>query len=106
MGLTETGSQITTNPMPPGIRKIGSPGMAFGNKIMIVATKRVASSYVTDFGEKTGMPYISHRWLGGMLTNWSTIQKRIDRLKELEAQELDGTLEQPVSYTHLRAHET
>ena len=35
MGLTETGSQITTNPMPPGIRKIGSPGMAYGNKIMI-----------------------------------------------------------------------
>jgi acyl-CoA synthetase (AMP-forming)/AMP-acid ligase II len=35
MGLTETGSQITTNPMPPGIRKIGSPGVAYGNKIMI-----------------------------------------------------------------------
>ncbi|NCX92536.1 MAG: hypothetical protein EBX03_13310 [Rhodobacteraceae bacterium] len=35
MGLTETGSQITTNPMPPGTRKIGSPGMAYGNKIMI-----------------------------------------------------------------------
>ncbi|GIR17623.1 MAG: hypothetical protein CM15mP31_3710 [Gammaproteobacteria bacterium] len=47
---------------------------SLGNKIMIVGTKRVASEYVKDFGEKTGMPYISHRWLGGMLTNWKTIK--------------------------------
>ena len=51
-----------------------------GNKIMIVGTKRVASSYVTEFGEKTGMPYISHRWLGGMLTNWKTIKVPINKL--------------------------
>ena len=38
--------------------------------------------------------YINYRWLGGMLTNWSTIQKRIEELKELEEQEIDGTLEQ------------
>ena len=55
-----------------------------GNKIMIVGTKRVASSYVSDFGAKTGMPYISHRWLGGMMTNFSTVSNSIKRLKELD----------------------
>ena len=65
---------------------------AVGNKIMIVGTKRVASSYVKDFGEKTGMPYISHRWLGGMLTNWKTIKIPINKLLEFEENKLSGQL--------------
>ena len=64
-----------------------------GNKIMIVGTKRVASSYVTDFGEKTGMPYISHRWLGGMLTNWKTIKVPINKLLEYEENKSSGQLD-------------
>jgi len=65
---------------------------AVGNKIMIVGTKRVASSYVKDFGEKTGMPYISHRWLGGMLTNWKTIKIPINKLLEFEENKSSGHL--------------
>ena len=64
-----------------------------GNKIMVVGTKRVASSYVTDFGEKTGMPYISHRWLGGMLTNWKTIKVPINKLLEYEENKSSGQLD-------------
>jgi len=64
-----------------------------GNKIMIVGTKRVASSYVAEFGEKTGMPYISHRWLGGMLTNWKTIKVPINKLLEYEENKASGELD-------------
>ena len=60
---------------------------------MIVGTKRVASEYVKDFGEKTGMPYISHRWLGGMLTNWKTIKIPINKLLEYEENKSSGQLE-------------
>ena len=66
---------------------------AVGNKIMIVGTKRVASSYVKEFGEKTGMPYISHRWLGGMLTNWKTIRVPINKLLEFEENKSSGQLD-------------
>ena len=64
-----------------------------GNKIMVVGTKRVASSFVTDFGKKTGMPYISHRWLGGMLTNWKTIKVPINKLLEYEENKSSGQLD-------------
>ena len=64
-----------------------------GNKIMIVGTKRVASTYVADFGQKTGMPYISHRWLGGMLTNWKTIKVPINKLLEYEENKASGELD-------------
>jgi small subunit ribosomal protein S2 len=69
---------------------------AVGNKIMIVGTKRVASSYVKDFGEKTGMPYISHRWLGGMLTNWKTIKIPINKLLEFEENKSSGQLDEMI----------
>ena len=60
---------------------------------MVVGTKRVASSYVEEFGQKTGMPYISHRWLGGMLTNWKTIKVPINKLLEYEENKSSGQLE-------------
>ena len=63
-----------------------------GNKVMVVGTKRVASSYVEEFGQKTGMPYISHRWLGGMLTNWKTIKVPINKLLEYEENKSSGQL--------------
>ena len=59
---------------------------------MIVGTKRVASEHVKNFGKVTSMPYISHRWLGGMLTNWKTIKVPINKLLEYEENKNAGEL--------------
>ena len=61
------------------------------NKILFVGTKRAASGVIREQAQRAGMPYIDHRWLGGMLTNWKTIRQSITRLKELEKQAEDGT---------------
>ena len=60
-------------------------------KILFVGTKRAASKIIRQEAERAGMPYVNHRWLGGMLTNYKTIRGSIKRLKELEMQEQDGT---------------
>ena len=60
-------------------------------KILFVGTKRAAAKIVREQAERAGMPYVNHRWLGGMLTNYKTIRGSIKRLKELEIQEQDGT---------------
>ncbi len=60
-------------------------------KILFVGTKRAAGKIIKQEAIRAGMPYVNHRWLGGMLTNYKTIRGSIKRLKELEAQELDGT---------------
>ncbi|MDB6096724.1 MAG: ribosomal protein [Francisellaceae bacterium] len=62
-------------------------------KIMFVGTKRAAQDIVADFAKQCGMPYVNHRWLGGMLTNYKTIKQSIRRLKELEAMMQNGTFE-------------
>ena len=54
------------------------------NKILFVATKRSASNIIKQEAERCGMPYVNERWLGGMLTNWDTIQNSIKKLKDLE----------------------
>ena len=59
--------------------------------ILFVGTKKQAQDSVKEEAERAGQFYINQRWLGGTLTNFSTIQKRIDRLKQLEAWEEDGT---------------
>ncbi len=64
---------------------------AKGNQILFVGTKRAAQKIVKEQAERCGMPYVSHRWLGGMLTNYKTIRASIRRFRELEAQEQDGT---------------
>ncbi len=61
-------------------------------KILFVGTKRAASKIIKQEAERAGMPYVDHRWLGGMLTNYKTIRGSIKRLKDLEQQETDGTL--------------
>ncbi|WP_230658592.1 30S ribosomal protein S2 [Psychrobacter sp. I-STPA10] len=61
------------------------------NKILFVGTKRAASSVIREQAQRAGMPYVDHRWLGGMLTNWKTLRQSINRLKELEKQAEDGT---------------
>ena len=63
------------------------------NKIMFVGTKRAAGKIMKEQAERAGMPYVSHRWLGGMLTNYKTIRASIKRLRDLEAQQTDGTFE-------------
>ena len=60
-------------------------------KILFVGTKRAASKIVGQEAERAGMPFVNHRWLGGMLTNYKTIRGSIKRLKDLEIQEADGT---------------
>tara|TARA_R100001143_G_scaffold50556_1_gene45503 strand:- start:1316 stop:2080 length:765 start_codon:yes stop_codon:yes gene_type:complete len=62
-------------------------------KILFVGTKRAAGKIIKEQAERAGMPYVDHRWLGGMLTNYKTIRGSIKRLRDLEAQETDGTLE-------------
>lgn len=61
-------------------------------KILFVGTKRAANKIIKQEAERAGMPYVNHRWLGGMLTNYKTIRGSIKRLKDLEQQEIDGTL--------------
>jgi len=67
---------------------------ANGGKILFVGTKRAAQSSVREEAERCGMPYVNHRWLGGMLTNFKTIKQSIKRLKELENMFEDGSVEQ------------
>ncbi|MCB1730453.1 MAG: 30S ribosomal protein S2 [Halieaceae bacterium] len=61
------------------------------NKVLFVGTKRAAGKIIKEQAERAGMPYVSHRWLGGMLTNYKTIRASIKRLRDLEAQVGDGT---------------
>lgn len=62
------------------------------NKILFVGTKRSASKSIRQEAERAGMPYVDYRWLGGMLTNYKTIRQSIKRLREIETQMNDGTL--------------
>jgi small subunit ribosomal protein S2 len=64
-----------------------------GGKILFVGTKRAARDPVREEAERCGMPYVNHRWLGGMLTNFKTIKQSIKRLKDLEAMDEDGSLD-------------
>jgi small subunit ribosomal protein S2 len=61
------------------------------NKVMFVGTKRAAGKIIEEQARRCGMPFVSHRWLGGMLTNYKTIRSSVKRLRELEEQERDGT---------------
>lgn len=62
-------------------------------KILFVGTKRQARDLVQEQAARLGMPYVNHRWLGGMLTNFKTVHQSIKRLMELDAMETDGTFE-------------
>jgi small subunit ribosomal protein S2 len=66
---------------------------ARGNKLVFVGTKRAAQKLIKEQAERCGMPYVSHRWLGGMLTNYKTIRTSIRRYRELEQQRDDGTFD-------------
>ena len=66
---------------------------AQGGTILFVGTKKQAQDAIKSEAERCGMYYVNERWLGGMLTNFRTIQTRIDRLKEIETMAADGTFD-------------
>ena len=61
--------------------------------IMFVGTKRAASAAIEQEAQRCGMPFVSHRWLGGMLTNYRTIRDSVKRLKQLESMQEDGSIQ-------------
>jgi small subunit ribosomal protein S2 len=67
--------------------------VAKGGNVLFVGTKKQAQESIKSQAERVGMPYVNFRWLGGMLTNFQTIYKRLQRLKELEAMEATGATE-------------
>lgn len=69
------------------MRQVGQDG----GKVLFVGTKKQAQEAIKDEAERSGNYYINQRWLGGTLTNFETIQKRVARLKEIEKMEEDGT---------------
>ncbi len=64
-----------------------------GKDVLFVGTKKQAQDAITEEAKRCGMYYVSNRWLGGMLTNYTTIKKSIDRLKKIEKMKEDGTFE-------------
>ncbi len=71
------------------MRQVGEDG----GKVLFVGTKKQAQDAVKEEAERAGMYYVNQRWLGGMLTNFETIQKRVARMKEIEKMEEDGVFE-------------
>ncbi|WP_203246249.1 30S ribosomal protein S2 [Sporosarcina beigongshangi] len=71
------------------MRQVG----ADGGKVLFVGTKKQAQEAIKEEAERAGMYYINQRWLGGTLTNFGTIQKRVARMKQIEKMEEDGTFD-------------
>src|SRR5262245_36830912 len=67
--------------------------VADGGKVLFVGTKRSAREAVKTEAARAGMPYVSHRWLGGMLTNFKTVRQSIKRLSNLDEMAANGTLD-------------
>jgi small subunit ribosomal protein S2 len=64
--------------------------VAAGGSVLFVGTKKQAQEAIAEQASRVGMPYVNHRWLGGMLTNFQTVYKRLQRMKELEGLELSS----------------
>lgn len=67
--------------------------VAKGGKVLFVGTKKQLKDCIREEAERCGMPYVSERWLGGMLTNFQTIRQSVAKLEKIEAMENDGTIE-------------
>jgi small subunit ribosomal protein S2 len=63
-----------------------------GEHVLFIGTKKQAQDAIAEESTRAGMPYVNHRWLGGMLTNFATIKKRIERLHELEGMKTTGAM--------------
>ncbi|MCH8485483.1 MAG: 30S ribosomal protein S2 [Candidatus Cyclonatronum sp.] len=72
-----------------------------GKKVLFVGTKKQAQEIVKEEALRAGQPYVTHRWLGGMLTNFSTVRKSINRMEEIAAMQKDGTYENLVKKERL-----
>jgi small subunit ribosomal protein S2 len=66
--------------------------VAEGENLLFIGTKKQAADSISEEAGRAGMPYVNNRWLGGMLTNFQTIKRRIERLHELEGMKADGTI--------------
>jgi small subunit ribosomal protein S2 len=64
-----------------------------GGSLLFIGTKKQAQEAIKENALRCGMPYVTNRWLGGTLTNWSTISKRIEKLKEIEEMETSGEID-------------
>jgi small subunit ribosomal protein S2 len=64
-----------------------------GGSVLFVGTKKQSQDSIEEEAERVGMPYVNHRWLGGLLTNWRTISERLDRMQELRRLRDEGQLE-------------
>jgi len=64
-----------------------------GGSVLFVGTKKQSQDSIEEEAERVGMPYVSHRWLGGLLTNWRTISERLERMHELRRLRDEGQLE-------------
>jgi small subunit ribosomal protein S2 len=67
--------------------------VAYGGTILFIGTKKQAQEPIEQEAKRSGMPFVNQRWLGGMLTNFQTMSKRLARLRELEAMETTGTFD-------------
>lgn len=70
--------------------------VSHNNRILFIGTKRAASNIIKEQAERAGMPYVNHRWLGGMLTNYKTIRSSIRRLQNLETEEESGVFDKMI----------
>lgn len=66
---------------------------ARGGKVLFVGTKKAAQAVTKEQAERAGMPYVNHRWLGGMLTNYKTVRQSIKRLRDIEKMKEEGMFE-------------
>lgn len=82
-----------TVPAFNGALEVVQQMVAQKKKILFVGTKRAAQKTIAEQATRVGMPFVSHRWLGGMLTNYKTIRASIRRYRDLEAQSQDGTFD-------------
>jgi small subunit ribosomal protein S2 len=84
---------IKTQELLEQAREFGGEIARKGGTVLFVGTKKQARDAIGEWAERSGMPFVNQRWLGGLLTNFSTISKRIERLHELTGLERDGRLE-------------
>ncbi len=82
-----------TLPMFNDALNVISKTAASNGKVLFVGTKRAARNAIAEEATRCGMPFVNHRWLGGMLTNFNTVRQSIRRLKELETMSTDGTFD-------------
>jgi small subunit ribosomal protein S2 len=83
---------LQTDQLLAEARRFAADVAGKGGTILFVGTKKQASDAVKEWADRCGMPYVNQRWLGGLLTNYHTISKRIDRLHELTSLKRDGQL--------------